>query len=193
MIIAFEDRLTEAVIDRLLGEKANKVDARIHGRGFGNLKRKIPQLNKTGKSIPVLLITDLDSEICPKTLIKKWMGGKKQNPNFIFRVAVKEIESWILADKENFAAFIDVPISRMSFDVETIVDVKSKLFSIVKHSKNREIKQAILPAKGMTAPIGAGYNDCLIGFVYSNWNIQNAAKNARSLKRAIEKLKRYID
>jgi hypothetical protein len=46
---------------------------------------------------PVFLITDLDNIQCANVLVENWRNNLHVNPGLKFRVAVREIESWILA------------------------------------------------------------------------------------------------
>ena len=108
--IAVEDVLSEAVVRKLLSESSiNYYIGSCYGKiGFGYLKNKINGFNNAAKGNPFFVLTDLDTSFnCPPELIANWITGDK-NPNLIFRVAVKEVESWLLADGKNFSSFLKV-------------------------------------------------------------------------------------
>ena len=73
-------------------------------KGNGKIKRHIDGYNKASKFGYYFVITDLDNNDCAPSLIREWLPLKPNNQLF-FRVAVREIESWLLADRENFANF----------------------------------------------------------------------------------------
>jgi hypothetical protein len=72
-----------------------------HG-GYGYLKKNIRAFNHAARGMPFLVLTDLNSTECPPTLIKKWLPYPK-HPNLLFRVAVREVEAWLLAHRDAFA------------------------------------------------------------------------------------------
>lgn len=61
--------------------------------------------NRAAKGTPFVVLTDLDTAPCPGELIKSWLAND-QHPNLLFRVAVREVESWLMADTDNFAHYI---------------------------------------------------------------------------------------
>ena len=68
----------------------------------------------------IFLLTDLNSsEDCPPGLIHSWIKGSI-NPRFFFRVAVMEVESWLMADRTGFASFLSIPIHRIPFSTDDI-------------------------------------------------------------------------
>ncbi len=45
-------------------------------------------------------------------MIQKWFYEKtKKNKNFLINVAVNEVESWLMADREGFSAYFKTPIA----------------------------------------------------------------------------------
>lgn len=100
--LAIEDSLSEVVLRRLLAH-ANREYAigTAYGRtGFGYLRRTIEGWNRAAKSIPFAVLTDLDMLPCPGELVTSWLPTR-HHPNLLLRVAVREVEAWLLADAEN--------------------------------------------------------------------------------------------
>ena len=95
--IATEDALSEAVAETLLRQTGGHVvQRRIRRNGFGYLKSKIGAFNQMARTVmPVMLVTDLDQWNCPAELIADWLPGGA-DPRLLFRVAVRETESWLL-------------------------------------------------------------------------------------------------
>src|SRR5665213_1999972 len=112
--LAVEDELTERVLRVVLKATARpySVEAVYCKGGCTYLRQKILAFNQAARIRPYLLVTDLDNGECPPDLIENWFGCKladypsRKHPNLLFCVAVREIESWLLADRAGFARFL---------------------------------------------------------------------------------------
>ena len=140
MVIATEDALTEAVAERLILETGSmlRVDVKIPGKGAGNLKKKLPELTRVAYSLPVLLITDLDRVACAPLLISTWKGGGKLPQDMLFRVAVREVESWLMADAEALANLLKIRSKKIPIKPDTLGDPKQTLLELAKKSTTRD-------------------------------------------------------
>ena len=183
--IATEDALSEAVAERLILEENNGlyVGVRVGLKGNTFLRMKLPQFKEIARSIPIFILTDLDLVECPACLIEEWSGRLKLPSNLLLRVAVRETESWLLADREGFADFSGVPLHRIPEQPEKLVNPKETLLNIVRRYGKRTVKADILPERGSTAKIGYSYNQALCGFVKDTWSPDRAAMVAKSLHR----------
>lgn len=188
--LATEDALSEAVADRLVLAAGHgfSVAVRMGRKGNTYLKDKFFELCKLASSIPVLLITDLDSMECPPALIDHWCGDRKLPQGMIFRVAVREVEAWLLADREGFAAFTGIPKEKIPLSPEQLDDPKKSLLDLVRRYGRRQIKTDLLPNAGSNAKIGFGYNAVLSDFVVSAWSLRRAMVRADSLGRTCRRL-----
>lgn len=195
--IATEDRLSEAVAERIITATGHTVlvkipkDRRRHA-GFGYLKARLPDFMRASRGgVSFLVLTDLDTCPCPSYLLKDWLGTTPKPENLLLRVAVREVESWILADRACFANWLGVSVSEVPVTPETCLDPKSDLLGLVKKSKNRDLREGLLPKKGAPSKVGMEYNDLLCDFVSSKWCIDEAALIAPSLERAIRRLHEF--
>jgi hypothetical protein len=188
--LAVEDDLSEAVLRKILSSlnQVFQVKTVYQKGGFGYLKKQIKAFNEASQHIPFLVLTDLDKTTCPVELITDWIKFPR-NPNLIFRVAVREVESWILADRESFAQYLGLQKEQIPRETDLLDNPKETLFQIVKKCSKREIKNSILPMKG--AKIGPDYNGKLSQFIKENWKAENAQKNSESLKRIIQCLNKF--
>jgi len=191
--LATEDLLSEAVAERLLTEAAPDVDIalRFGGQGCGYLKTSLPKLINMAHRVPGLLLTDLDRTDCPPTLMASWLKGRSIPEGILFRIAVREIEAWLMADADGFAAFSGIPRKKLPQDVEGILDPKETLLGLVRRHGRRDVKADLLPTDpGQTAQRGMNYNDRLIDFARrtDGWNPARAAANADSLRRTRDRL-----
>lgn len=190
LYIATEDVLSEAVAARLVTEVGGGlcVAVRMGRKGNGYLRLKVLELARTARSIPVLLLTDLDRDACPPGLIDSWIGRRELPENMLFRVAVREIESWVLADRMGFSRYFSVPIEKMPRDPESLDDPKQVLLALIRRYGNRIVKANMLPERGTMVAIGLGYNETLMRFVQELWSVNRAAACAESLARAYHRL-----
>lgn len=188
--IAFEDELSEFVISRLLESFDNKftICNSYNGRGFGYLRTNIRGFNEACTSIPFLVLTDLDNNNCPSYLINSWLNVP-QHPNLIFRVAVREVEAWLLGDEVGFSRFSRAPIGAIPKNPEGEVDPKQTIINLVNKYSTRSMKEDIVPIG--TSSIGRNYNVRLMEFVLSDWNIERAKNKCESLRRMYAKLENF--
>lgn len=187
--MATEDRLSEAVALRLLAEfPAITVGACIRRNGNGYLRHRIPAFSAMARHAPVLVLTDLDTAICPATLRRDWMRRAPHPRGLLLRVAEREIESWLLADHEAMVALIGAPVrKRLPDQPDTLADPKAFLLNLVKKA-GRDVRWDILPEAGAIASKGLGYNDRLCDLVRTCWQPQRAAPRSPSLHRALGRI-----
>lgn len=184
--IATEDELSEVVLTRLLAftGRAYSTGTAFRRGGYGYLKRTIEGWNRAATSRPIMILTDLDDAPCPASLIRAWLN-QPVHPNLVIRVAVREVESWLLADSRGLATYLRVNARLMPEYPDELADPKSTLVSLAKKSRSNEIKSSLVPKRDSTAKQGPDYNSCLAEFVINSWNIASAAEHSPSLKRAV--------
>lgn len=179
MIAAVEDVLSEAVV--LSGV------LRKNGREY--IRSRARELNRTAHSVPVLVVVDLDRPVpCPADLIESWLPSPRA-PMLLFRLAVMEIEAWVMADRESFAAFLSVPMHRIPANPDEILQPKELIVSVAKRSKSRDIREDLAPSTGDTRRVGPAFNARLTAYVADTWNPAAAAASSPSLRRATERLR----
>ncbi len=192
MILAVEDPLSEAIARRLLLVlRPELIPTAVLGLGGRDSVRvRCRELNRSAAHLPVLVLTDQDvPDRCPPTLLIEWLGTAR--PNLIFRVAVMEVESWVMAHRDAFAAFISVPCNRVPANTDALPDPKQTLVNLARRSRRRDIRADLVPAAGSTAQVGPAYNPRLREFVESTWDPVAAADTSASLRRAVERLRDY--
>ena len=190
--IAVEDLLSEAVATRLLADSAkNFAVGVVYNRGgYGYLKKTVPGWNNAAKGTPFFLLTDLDAWPCPPSLMASWLSDPIHR-NLVFRVAVREVESWLLADRLNFASFLKVHKARIPERPDELLDPKATLVAIASRSPSAHIKSRLVPGRLSTARQGRDYNGCLTEFVATKWSPLEAAVNSPSLARCRESLAKF--
>ncbi|MEZ2224858.1 hypothetical protein [Microcoleus sp.] len=187
--LVFEDVLSEAVLKEMLKQSQRPflVGSRSNKKGFGDIKNSLPAYNNAAKRMPYLVLTDLDNADCPLVILSEWLTQPK-HPNLLFRIAVKEVEAWLLAHREAFAKFLGISVDLIPADVDKISDPKQVLINLAKKSKKRELREGIVPDRNSTTKIGKDYNGQLIQFVNESWQVASAQTNSPSLQRAMNVL-----
>jgi len=100
--LVFEDQISEFVMMKLAIRTEKFVIANSYSEGgFGYIKKNIAGFNEASKGYPFFVLTDLDIVDCAPTLIENWLR-EPAHPNLIFRIAVREVEAWLLAELVNF-------------------------------------------------------------------------------------------
>lgn len=200
--IAVEDDLSDAVARHLLlhVRRGFEVRARYplsalpHRRaelsGYGYLKANVQAFNTAAADTPHLLLTDLDAARCAPELVQDWIGGAP-HPNFVFRVAVREVEAWLLADVRNFAGFLSLAPALLPADAEALVGPKEEIVRLAALSPNDEIRDNLVPRPGSTATTGRLFTRTLVGYVRNLWDVDAAAGNSDSLRRALRTLRSF--
>lgn len=200
--IAVEDDLSDAVVRRLLSHVRRRFEVRaryplptlphLHPElsGYGYLKANVQAFNNAAAVTPHLLMTDLDVAACAPELINEWIGGAL-HPNFIFRVAVREVEAWLLADIQNFADFLSLAPMAIPANIEAVAKPKEEIIRLAALSPDAEIRDNLVPRPGSTATTGRLFTRSLVGYTNSLWDIDAAADNADSLKRALKALRSF--
>lgn len=152
--------------------------------GAGELRKKVQAFANISK-IPekaTLILTDLDQCQSVESLIEEWKEGKEYSDTFFIYVAVREIESWVLADTDAFSQWSGIPKSKIPQNPDNEKDVKQTLLNIVKKYGSTSIKNDLLPSKkATTSKVGVAYNNSLVHFVSEHWSIERAKLNSPSL------------
>jgi hypothetical protein len=190
--LAIEDELSEAVLRRILTcvQKRYSIGFAYRHGGFGYLRKTISGWNNAAKGLPFIVLTDLDEYACPSELISDWLSVPL-HPNLLFRIAVREIESWVMADNANIASFFKIANKFVPRETDKLADAKATLIDLACKSKLKGLRDAIAPKKGSTAKQGPDYNGCLVPFVQKIWDMRAAALNSPSLARTIQRLEKF--
>lgn len=161
-------------------------------RGYGAIKSKCKAfLNMARADIHTFILTDLDTAECACVLICDWFAIPQGTPvalpsQCIFRVAVREVESWILADRAAWAEYIGIPAANFSIHPDQLNDPKEHLLNVIRRKGTKKRHRDMLPQG--SAHIGPKYNEVLCDFVDRLWMPERAAKNSPSLDRALKAL-----
>lgn len=195
-----EDAPSAAIAQKLVATRNDRLSRRLvfrNGfpaimRGHGDIKSRCQAfLNMARSGSHTLILTDLDTVECACALIRDWFAIPQEDPvnlpsQCIFRVAVREVESWIIADHAAWAEYIGIPAANFSIHPDRLDDPKEHLLKVIRRKGKKKIHREMLP-KG-SAHIGPRYNEVLCDFVDKLWVPARAAENSPSLDRALKAL-----
>ena len=187
--LATEDELSEVVGQRLVNDAGADlaVTVRLRRRGFGYLRSRMRNLCELARQMPVLLLTDLDNERCPATLIGAWSRHDAVPGQLLFRVAVRQVESWLLADREGVSSLLSVSVRQFPDNADELPNAKQSFLRLARRAPRR-IRDELTAEQGATASQGLGYNAFLCDFVRNRWDPARAATRSDSLNRARSRL-----
>lgn len=195
-----EDAPSAAVAQKLVAARNAKMEHSLIFRngfpsimeGYGAIKNNCEAfLNMAKRGIHSFILTDLDTAECACSLIRRWFSIPENDdvilpPECIFRIAVREVESWIIADHEAWGAFIGIPSANFSTQPDQLDDPKRHLLNVIRRKGRKKIHREMLPHGA--AQIGPRYNEILCDFVERLWDPERAAKRSPSLDRALKAL-----
>lgn len=185
-----EGFLDERVLRKIVQTATGlEVGLSVFGKGKPYLEMRSGQLNKSARGAPIIVLADLDDpKACPADLVVKWLEGQPKADQLLLRFAVLAVESWLLADAGELSAFLEVPTNKMPRDVDSVVAPKLKIVSLARSSKNRAIRDAVVPGKGSRALVGPNYTAEMTRFVENHWRLEVASRSSRSLNAAVRRL-----
>ena len=193
MTLVVEDALSACIAEKVVryADPRRPILPTVYGqRGNSYIKNSLPKFNLAAKHAPYFILTDLDARACAPSLVKEWLDGHEAEPRLLFRVAVREVEAWLLADRTNFATFLGISDARIPRDPEGLPDPKATLINLATSSKTKRLRERIVPSKQSKAKQGPDYNDALSEFVRATWDLKTAAQEALSLARTIRAIQR---
>lgn len=169
----------------LARDGANVIDK----RGCGPFRKDAPRYNIAAANLPgqVFGLTDLDWHPCASGLIATKIKGPL-HPRFLLRVAIRELESWLLADSVGMADFLGVSTAILPAEPDLLTDAKRVLVDLARRSKSRALRDDLVPEAGRAAIAGLGYRPRMEKFVEAHWSPDAAAVCSPSLRRAMAAL-----
>ena len=188
LTLIVEDQLSEAVARRILDQTNREYQVvRALRRNNVQIKALISGINQASKSHVHFVLTDQDTvDKCPPNEIREL--PEKIHHNLLYRFAVMETESWVMAHRKAFANLLSIPLSKIPPNTDKIPDPKQHLIGLAKKSRFKEIREDIVPRKNSINKKGPAYNSTLGKFVMEKWDVTEASKHSPSLHRTYQRL-----
>ena len=186
--IVVEGPTDRVVAERIVGCAGLEPGFVYVTQGKAKLLRNLAGYNQAARLAPWFVLCDLDREPCAPKLVQRHLSAPAAQ--MCFRVAVRETEAWLLADVDRVARFLGIPPVTVPAVPETLLDPKEALVSLARKSRNRLIREDMVPSESALRQVGPGYEARIIEFASTHWRPQVAADRSPSLARCIEALRR---
>lgn len=193
--LATEDELSEAIgkclISKIIGISSENIDP-YRDSGSGYLSSKMDTWCQMANRKIMVVLTDLDNGLCANALRQKWLNKRKEPPNLLLRVAVREIESWVIADHEALKAWFEIK-SHVDPEPDKLPNPKQYLLKLAKDKAPKAIREDLVQIREKTQlRQGIGYNAKLTEWVRTKWSPERAASRSPSLSRTNQRLREVL-
>lgn len=179
LLAACEGILDEAVLVRLTRDADLEPSWIDVTRGKVSLDARIGNYASVGRTMRFLALRDMDRDAeCAPTLVQRLVP--RPTPAFRLHVAVRSIESWLLADAAGLAAELGVPSSRIPSRPDELDDPRAEILTLVRRSRKARLAQELLPSTP-GARFGPGYTARFVTFVTTKWDPVSARTRSASL------------
>ncbi len=184
---AVEGLVDEAVVSVLCREVRVELGPVYGKQGKNYIDRKLRGFNNAAKYADWLVLRDMNHDAsCAPELKTRLLPQPATNMKF--RIAVREVEAWLLADRKRFARYLSVPQSSLPTAPESLDSPKQEVVRLASMSRRRAIREDMMPSPGSGTREGPAYASRLVEFVYEQWDPFEAAKRSDSLSRCIRSL-----
>jgi hypothetical protein len=185
-----EGAADEIVARRLIEHCRHEFGVCYGKRGVGYVLERLRGFAATARHGPPLLVmVDLmDSGVaCARDLGPTLLP---ERPALcLLRGVVRELESWLLADREDIAAFLGLSVVRVPPAPEMLANPKQSFVNLARSCRRRSRRDAIVPADGVSASTGTDYLGAIAELVRDYWDVERASVVAPSLARCVARLR----
>ena len=189
---AVEGVVDEAVVRKLIAHAGGQT-GNVYGKnGKHELRQKIDGYNNAARYAPWVVLVDLDHDAdCAPPLRDEWLPDPA--PNLCFRIAVREVEAWLMADPRTLARYLSVGPGKIVAEPEKLDRPKDTMVDLARRSRQMEIRKDMVPREKSGRRVGPAYASRLIEYVQQHWQPEVAAVRSESLQRAINCLQWLIE
>lgn len=189
---AVEGAFDEAVVKRIVGAVGGELGTVYGKKGKHALLRRLGGYNAAAECSPWIVLVDLDRDAdCAPPFRAECLP--QPACSMCFRIAVRAVEAWLLADRERFSRFLGVRIASLPRSPEDVEDPKQLVVELARGSTKRDIRTDLVPRVASGRRVGGAYVDRLTEFVAGSWRPETAAQNADSLRRCLERATELVE
>lgn len=115
-----EGRLDQKIMEKICGQLGLGIGRVLGKQGRGFIEKNLRSFHQAAAQSESnwLALVDLDADECAPKYLHDHSPGEADN--FLLRFAVRELEAWLLADRERISAFLGVAESKIPFRVEEV-------------------------------------------------------------------------
>jgi hypothetical protein len=187
---AVEGTVDEAVARRLAAHVGGAIERMYIKNGKIELLNRLRGFNAAARVSPWFVLVDLDGDAdCAPSFVRHCLP--EPSAQMCFRVTVRAVESWLIADTERLARFLSVPMARVPIDPDDLADPKATVVQLARASRSR-IFADVAPRPGSGRRVGPTYTTTLVEFTRDRWRPDVAATRSDSLARCIASLDRLV-
>jgi hypothetical protein len=180
-----------AVLRRLLAHVGADAGPIHQAFSKSKLLRQLPNYNRAARVALWIVIVDLDTNYdCAVAAKEAWLP--EPAPQMCFRIAVREVESWLLGDAERIAGFLGISPNIVPRAPESLDDPKRKMIDLARRSSKKEIVKEMVPRDSSGKSEGPAYASRLAEFAADYWRPEIAAATCESVQRCLDCLRRLI-
>jgi hypothetical protein len=187
-----EGETDEAVARTICSHLGLPTDIAYGKRGKEHLLNRLAAYNMAARFRPWFALVDLDNwRDCTAAFVSAKLPSS--NRGMRFRVAVRTIEAWLLADEAHLAEFLIVSPAHIPADPDSVLQPKRAMVNLARGSRSRTIRQEMVPREGTGALVGPLYSARLREFAAMSWDPISAARRSVSLARCLRALSSLQD
>lgn len=188
VLTAAVEGLADEVLLKRVCSFAGATVGQVYGRyGKSYILTKLNGYNHSAQFRHWVVLVDLDDDgTCAPEVLPRWLPAPSRLMRL--RIAVRELEAWLLADPERIAKFLGVVVADIPADPDRVAHPKRLMVQLAQSSRRRAIREDMVPNIGSGQPVGPAYTSRMIEFILSGesgWRPDVAAGNSDSLRRCI--------
>ncbi|SRR5579884_1235643 len=179
---AVEGDVDEAVLTKLAESCGISIRSVFGRMGKGAVCKRLDAYNRAAAHAPWIVLLDLDDDAsCAPERVSRLLPCRHRN--LCFRIAVRAIESWLLADRNGFASYFGLRPAEVPQSTDLLSDPKSKVVDLARRSRKSEIRRELVPRPGSKKPVGPAYSSRMMEFALYHWDPDVAAASSESLRK----------
>jgi hypothetical protein len=191
VLVAVEGDTDEPFARRIVEAAGLHIERVYVFHGHGNLDARIPRWCETSNRRPMMILRDLDPHLginCAPGLVERLSGSGPRSSTTLVRIAEREIEAWLLADRGAVAEYFHVRPEAIPDSPDDQPDPKRTLVNLCRQSSSNRVRNGMVPGSKSGRRVGPEFTGLVLDFAGAHWDAQRARTASPSLNKAINAL-----
>ena len=169
-------------VRKVAADAGLELTVEVDAGGKAAIDRDLEKYQSAGRAMPWVVFRDLDADApCAGEFVREaGVGGSRW---FRLRLAVRELESWILADAPGLSTFLRVAPKWLPERPDEEADPTRSLLAVAARAP-AAMRRRLIAAPGGATAVGPLYEATLIEFGERFWDVGRASQRSPSLRRA---------